>query len=381
MNPLFRIYAILIKELTQLKRDRMTFGMVIMIPLIQLMLFGFAINTNVRHIPVGVVDHSQTSLSRVLVQTISATQVVEFSRHFHKEKQAQAAIDNAEIRAVLIIPKDLSQRLARHQSVGFGTPAASDGETSRPIAQWIVDGSDTMIASGIKSLRFMPLSELLGKPANRNTPTFEVALLYNPEQRTVVNIVPGLVGVILTMTMIMFTSAAIVRERERGNLEMLITTPVRPIELMLGKIIPYIFIGSVQVIIILGLGYWIFDVPVNGGFWQLSGATLLFIAASLTLGLVISTLAQNQLQSMQMTIFVLLPSILLSGFMFPYEGMPVEAQYIAEALPATHFMRLIRGVVLRDVAIIDMSFDVYWLLFFTVFGLAAASLRFKKRLD
>ncbi|MFT5693784.1 MAG: ABC-2 type transport system permease protein [Oceanicoccus sp.] len=381
MNPLFRIYAILIKELTQLKRDRMTFGMVIMIPLIQLMLFGFAINTNVRHIPVGVVDHSQTSLSRVLVQTISATQVVEFSRHFHNEKQAQAAIDNAEIRAVLIIPKDLSQRLARHQSVGFGTPAASDGETSRPIAQWIVDGSDTMIASGIKSLRFMPLSELLGKPANRNTPTFEVALLYNPEQRTVVNIVPGLVGVILTMTMIMFTSAAIVRERERGNLEMLITTPVRPIELMLGKIIPYIFIGSVQVIIILGLGYWIFDVPVNGGFWQLSGATLLFIAASLTLGLVISTLAQNQLQSMQMTIFVLLPSILLSGFMFPYEGMPVEAQYIAEALPATHFMRLIRGVVLRDVAIIDMSFDVYWLLFFTVFGLAAASLRFKKRLD
>lgn len=371
----------MIKELTQLKRDRMTFGMVIMIPLIQLMLFGFAINTNIRLIPVGVVDHSQTSLSRVLMQTISATQVVEFSRHFNSEKQAQAAIDRAEIRAVLIIPRDLSQRLARHPSVGFGTPASSDRETSRPIAQWIVDGSDTMIAAGIKSLRAMPLSELLGKPANRNTPTFEVALMYNPEQRTVVNIVPGLVGVILTMTMIMFTSAAIVRERERGNLEMLITTPVRSIELMLGKIIPYIFIGSVQVIIILGLGYWIFNVPVNGGFWQLSGATLLFIAASLTLGLVISTLAQNQLQSMQMTIFVLLPSILLSGFMFPYEGMPIEAQYIAEALPATHFMRLIRGVVLRDVTIIDMSFDVYWLLFFTVFGLAVASLRFKKRLD
>lgn len=381
MNSLFRIYAVLIKELTQLKRDRMTFGMVIMIPLIQLMLFGFAINTNIRQIPVGVVDHSQTGLSRVLIQTIGATQVVEFSRHFYNEKQAQAAIDRAEIRAVLIIPKDLSQRLARHQSVGFGTPASSDRETSRPIAQWLVDGSDTMIASGIKSLRSMPLSELLGKPANRNTPTFEVALLYNPEQRTVVNIVPGLVGVILTMTMIMFTSAAIVRERERGNLEMLITTPVRSIELMLGKIIPYIFIGSVQVVIILGLGYWIFDVPINGGFWQLSGATLLFIAASLTLGLVISTLAQNQLQSMQMTIFVLLPSILLSGFMFPYEGMPIEAQYIAEVLPATHFMRLIRGVVLRDVAIIDMSFDVYWLLLFTVFGLVAASLRFKKRLD
>ena len=179
----------------------------------------------------------------------------------------------------------------------------------------------------------------------------------------------------------MFTSAAIVRERERGNLEMLITTPVRSIELMVGKIIPYIFIGGIQVTIILGLGKLVFNVPVNGGLWQLAGATLLFITASLTLGLVISTIAKNQLQSMQMTIFVLLPSILLSGFMFPYEGMPEVAQYIAEALPATHFMRLIRGVVLRDVVIIDMTFDVYWLTLFTLGGLAVASLRFKKNLE
>ena len=381
MNALLRIRAIVAKELTQLKRDRMTFGMIVMIPLIQLLLFGYAINTNIRHIPVGVVDFSKSGLSRVLIQTVDATQVVKFTRQFNDTERAQAAIANAEIRAVLIIPEDVGQRLARHPAVGFGLPPSSDEEISRPVAQWLVDGSDTIIAGAIKSLRSMPLVELLDKPPNRNTPTFEVTLLYNPEQRSAVNIVPGLVAIILTMTMIMFTSAAIVRERERGNMELLITTPVHPIELMIGKIIPYIFIGSIQVSIILGLGHLLLHVPINGSLSQLAGATLLFITASLTLGLVISTIAKNQLQSMQMTIFVLLPSILLSGFMFPYEGMPVVAQYIAEALPATHFMRLIRGVVLREVEIINMAPDVYWLALFTLGGLTVASLRFKKRLD
>jgi ABC-2 type transport system permease protein len=378
---LLRVQAIVTKELLQLSRDRMTFAMVIMIPLVQLLLFAFAINTNVRHIPVGVVDQSQTALSRVLQQTVSATGIVNFTHHYYSIKEAQAAIDRSEVRAVLIIPKDVSQRLVRHPSVGFGLPPSSKQETSRPIAQWLVDGSDTVIANSVKSLRNMPLSELLDKPANRNTATFEVTLLYNPEQRSVVNIVPGLVAVILTMTMIMFTSAAIVREQERGNMEMLITTPLAPLELMIGKIIPYIFIGAIQVGIILSLGYWLFNVPFNGGFAQLTLATFLFICASLVLGLVISTIAKNQLQSMQMTVFILLPSILLSGFMFPYEGMPLPAQYIAEALPATHFIRLIRGVILRDVEVIEMSFDMIWLIAFTCIGLMVAALRFKKTLD
>lgn len=381
MKTFLRIRAIVGKELVQLKRDRMTFGMIVMIPLIQLMLFGYAINTNIRHIPVGVVDYSKSGLSRVLIQTVDATQVVRFIAYYDNLQQAQAAIANAEIRAVLIIPEDVSQRLARHSTVGLGLPPSSDEETSRPIAQWLVDGSDTIISAAIKGLRSMPLVELLDKPPNRSTPTFEVTLLYNPEQRTAVHIVPGLVAVILTMTMIMFTSAAIVRERERGNMEMLITTPVRSIELMVGKIIPYIFIGAIQVSIILGLGHVLFHVPISGSLAQLAGATFLFITASLSLGLVISTIARNQLQSMQMTIFILLPSILLSGFMFPYEGMPAAAQYISEALPATHFMRLIRGVVLRDVEIINMAPDVYWLALFTLGGLVVASLRFKKRLD
>ncbi|MBU2869412.1 ABC transporter permease [Colwellia sp. E2M01] len=380
-TSLLRIQSIVIKELLQLKRDKMTFGMVIMIPLVQLLLFAFAINTNIRDIPVGVLDHSQTSLSRILQQTVSATGIVKFTHSYTSIEEAQIAIDSNKVRAVFIIPQDVSQRLVRSSSVGLGLPASSKQETSRPVAQWLVDGSDTMIASTIKSLRNMPLTELLDKPANRNTATFETTLLYNPEQRSVVNIVPGLVAVILTMTMIMFTSAAIVREQERGNMEMLITTPLAPLELMIGKIVPYIFIGAIQVAIILGLGYWVFNVPFNGGLTQLAIATFLFICASLVLGLVISTIAKSQLQSMQMTVFVLLPSILLSGFMFPYEGMPLAAQYIAEALPATHFIRLIRGVVLRDVAVVDMSFDMLWLITFTCFGLLVAALRFKKSLD
>ena len=381
MKMLHRISAIVGKELIQLKRDRMTFGMVIMIPLIQLMLFGYAINTHVRDIPVGVYDQSQTGLSRVLIQTVTATQIVKFEHQFNDLQSARSALANSKIRALLVIPPDLSQRVARHSNLGFATPASTNEQTDRPIAQWLVDGSDTVIASAIKSLRGMPLSELMNNPTNRNTPTFEVALLYNPEQRTAVNIVPGLVGIILTMTMIMFTSAAIVRERERGNLEMLITTPVRTYELMIGKIFPYIFIGLLQVIIILGLGRLVFSVPINGSLLQLGLATLLFIAASLVLGLIISTISINQLQSTQMTIFILLPSILLSGFMFPYEAMPLAAQYIAEVFPATHFMRLIRSIVLKDVTIFDMGYDVLWLFIFTIAGLTFASLRFKKNLD
>lgn len=385
-KSLYRIQAIFFKELVQLKRDKMTFGMVIMIPLVQLMLFGYAINTNIRHIPIAVVDQSQTAISRILVQTITATQVVNVTHQFHDVISAQQALEQAKVRAIFIIPPNVAQRLVRNRSTGFGSPTASEQsftgkDASRPIAQWLVDGSDTMIASAIKGLRNMPLSDLLSNASNRMTPTFEVTLYYNPEQRTVVNTVPGLLGIVLTMTMIMFTSAAIVRERERGNMEMLITTPIRPIELMLGKIIPYIFIGLLQVFIILTLGYFVFNVPINGGLWPLFGVTFLFICASLTLGLVISTITTNQLQAMQLTVFVLLPSILLSGFMFPYDGMPEVAQNIAEILPATHYMRLIRGVILRDIGFADMTADVYWLAIFTIAGLTIASLRFKKNLD
>ncbi len=370
MNALVRIKAIVFKELRQLSRDRLTFGMIVMIPLVQLILFGYAINTDVRHIPVGLVDQSHSQAARLLSETVRASQVVEFKTVYVSADQAKKAIQAGEIRAALVIPPDLNQRIAQ----------------DRVLAQWMVDGSDSVIGATIQGLQNMPFTtnnKLANQQVDPNakTKTFEISLFYNPSRRSAVNIVPGLLGVILTMTMVLFTSIAIVREREQGNLELLITTPVTSLELMVAKIIPYIFVGMVQVALVLGLGHFIFAVPINGDLVQVFLAALLFICASLTLGLMISTVAKTQLQAMQMTVFVLLPSILLSGFMFPYEGIPVAAQWIAEVLPATHFMRLIRGVVLRSAELSEMWKDTLWLLGFTLIGIVLASLRFKKSLD
>lgn len=368
MQALVRIGSVIQKELKQLLRDRMTFGMVVMIPLVQLLLFGYAINTDVRHVPVGVVDLSGSAVARVIEQAVVATQVVQVTHRYPTPAEAEKAIVRGEVKAVLVFPTDLDRRITRREILG----------------QWMVDASDTMISSALLQLRQMSLDQIIIDPELKRAqakPTFEVALFFNPTRRSAVNIVPGLTAVILTMTMILFTSTAIVRERERGNLEMLITTPIRPLELMIGKIVPYIFIGLLQVSIILTLGHLVFDVPVNGGIGQIYMATLLFISASLTLGLIISTIATTQLQAMQMTVFVLLPSILLSGFMFPYEAMPVAAQKIAEALPATHFMRMIRAIVLRGAEVQVLVYDSLWLIGFCIFGLVVASLRFNKRLD
>ncbi|MCL1088570.1 ABC transporter permease [Shewanella profunda] len=371
-----RIFAIVVKELRQLSRDRMTFGMIVMIPLVQLMLFGYAINTDARHLPAGLVNLSDSAYSRTLIQAVEATQVVDFKQRYLSAAEAEAAITRGDVKAVLYLPADFDARLVRHPSF-----AGQQYYLTQPVGQWLVDGSDTVVASTIRSLRQMPLDEIAGMALKTATPSFEVVQYFNPEQRSVVNIVPGLLGVILTMTMVMFTSAAIVREREQGNMEFLITTPVRPLELMLGKIVPYVLVGFVQVTIILSAGHLLFDVPIRGGLDSIALAAMLFICASLTLGLVISTMAKTQLQSMQMTVFVLLPSILLSGFMFPYEAMPVAAQWIAEALPATHFMRMSRAIVLRDAQVMDLQFDALWMIGFTCIGLLIASLRFSKRLD
>ncbi len=204
---------------------------------------------------------------------------------------------------------------------------------------------------------------------------------YNPEKRTAVQIVPALIGVILTMTMTMFTAVAIVRERERGNLELLITTPASPLELMLGKLVPYVFIGLIQTTLVLLLGVLLFQVPINGSLWAFYFAALLFIAATLTLGLIASTLAETQMQAFQMSIFVLLPSILLSGFVFPFDGMPQVARWIAQLLPLTHFVELVRGIVLRGAGLAELQVPIYKLLAFTAVALTVVTLRFHKRLD
>jgi len=368
MHSLQRIWAIAQKEFTQLSRDRTTFAMIVMIPLIQLLLFGYAINSEVRNIPIAIVDLSSSIAARVITEEVRVTQVVDIVDFYDTPAEAEAAIVAGKIRAALVFPKNLAQRVA-------------GGDT---VAQWLVDGSDTMVSAALMPLRTMPLNLALGTPPgaySKSPPTFELALSFNPERRSAVNIVPGLSAVILTMTMILFTSAALVRERQQGNLELLITTPIRPIELMIGKLVPYILVGIIQVAIILGLGRLIFAIPFEGAIQDLALVTLSFIAASLALGLLISTIATTQLQAMQMTIFILLPSILLSGFMFPYEAMPHAAQTISEILPATHFIRLIRGVVLRGAGIPDLVGDIVWLLGFTVILLLISAKRFQKTLD
>lgn len=370
-----RIFAILIKEMRQLSRDYVTFGMIILIPLGQLLIFGYAINTDVRYLPAGVVNLSHSAYSRALIQGVAVTQVVDFKKNYTSLAEAEAAITRGEVKAVFYLPADLDERLVRH-------PAFSGQHyLAQPVGQWLVDGTDTAVASAMRSLRHMPLDEVAGRPPNTAVPSFEVVQYFNPEQRSVVNLVPGLLAVILALTMVVFTSAAIVREREQGNMEFLITTPVRSLELMLGKIVPYVLVGFVQSAIILSVGHWVFGVPIRGGLDSIALASMLFICANLTLGLVISTIAKTQLQSVQMTVIIILPSILLSGFMYPYESMPVPAQWVAEALPVTHFMRMSRAIVLRDATVMDLKFDALWLIGFSFIGLFIASMRFSKHLD
>jgi ABC-2 type transport system permease protein len=368
MNSLRRIGAVSDKEFKQLSRDRVSFGMIVMIPLMQLLLFGYAISTIVRNIPIAVVDNSGSAAARVITEQVRVSQVVRIVEHYATAAEAEAAIVAGTVRAALIFPENLAQRVA-------------GGE---PVAQWLVDGSDTMVSSALLALRSMPLHLEAGAPPGAYqapVPSFEVALFFNPERRSEVNIVPGLAVIILTMTLVLFTAVALVRERERGNLELLITTPIHPLELMVGKLVPYIFVGLVQIVIILGLGWLVFDVPLQGALLDLVAVIMPFIAASLTLGLLISTVAETQMQAMQMTFFLMLLSVLLSGFMFPYDAMPRAAQYIAEILPATHFMRLIRGVYLRGATAAQLLPDILWLLGFTAIMLAIATKRFRKSLD
>ncbi len=366
MSALGRTGAIARKEFTQLSRDRITFGMVVMIPLIQLLLFGFAINTDVRNIAAAYADESQTQLSRQLVQDLQASQVLRFTHQAATVQELEDLIRRGVVRVGVYLPPDAQRRLAQRD---------------RSVGQLLVDGSDPVLAGAVQPLRDMPVQQRLFHAPSAGSSTFEVRPFYNPERRSAVNIVPGLIGVILTMTMVLFTALAIVRERERGNMELLITTPVKTLELMIGKIIPYVLIGLVQVSLILLLGYWVFRVPVSGSLLQLYLGALLFIAANLTLGLVISTVAQTQLQAMQMFVFILLPSILLSGFMFPFDGMPVAAQWIAQVLPLTHFVQIARGIILRGATLLEMPRPVLSLAAFLTVTLLIAARRFHKTLD
>lgn len=365
-----RLWAIVVKELRQLRRDRMTAAMIVGIPVIQLTLFGYAINTNVRGLHAGIADQANTAGSRALVMDMLATDVVEPVAKVDTPQQLMEMIRRGRISVGIAIPPDFERR--RYEG--------------REAVQILVDGSDTAVQSAVIQLSQVPVNSSAPDPRVPTTSTpqtgqVSVVSFYNPERRSAVNIVPGLIGVILTMTMVLFTAIAIVRERERGNMELLIATPLTSAELMIGKVLPYIAIGFIQTSVVLALGVWLFKVPILGSLLDVYLAAGLLILANLALGLLISTRAQSQFQAMQMSFFVFLPSILLSGFMFPFAGMPHIVQYIAELLPLTHFLRLIRGVMLRGGGLWELWPDVLALVTFILVMMTLAILRFRKRLD
>ena len=367
MHLLSRTLAVAGKELRQLARDRLTFAMIVGIPLMQMLLFGYAINFDVRDLRAGVHDAANTAQSRALVAALAATQAMKIQIYAATPEALRQKMAQSEIKIGIVIPADFERRRL---------------DRDRPLAQLLVDGAEPSLENLARGLANMPMPTRIGAwAAAPSSPLLEVRTEYNPEKRTAVQIVPGLIGVILSMTMMMFTAVSIVRERERGNLEFLITTPARPLELMAGKLAPYVLIGVVQTSIVLSVGAALFAVPVNGSLLDLYLAALLFIAATLALGLLISTLAKTQAQAFQMSLFLMLPSILLSGFMFPFDGMPRPAQWLAQVLPLTHFNVLVRGIVLRGAPLFEMLAPIWKLALCCAVALAAASLRFRKRLD
>ncbi len=365
-----RLGIIAWKELRQLRRDRMTLAMTAALPVLQLLLFGYAINIDVRHIPTVVCDRDQTAESRDFYRSMEATTFYDVIGHVRDESEIEASLRSGAAKVALVIPPRYGSNVAS------GRPA--------PL-QLIVDGTDPQTtgsalntATGLAAARAQELIvRKLG--AAPDLIRMEPMIWYNPDQRTAVNIVPGIIGVILTMTMVMLTAMAVVRERERGTLEQLIVSPVKNIELIVGKIVPYIAIGYVQMTLILAIGYAVFDVPFVGSLPLLYSLTFVFIAANLALGLFFSTLAHSQQQAMQMSFFFLLPNILLSGFMFPFEAMPRPAQWISQALPLTHFLRIVRGVTLKGGTLQDVSQELYWLSGVLGALVLLASLRFSKK--
>lgn len=364
--PMFR------KEFIQMRRDRLTLGIMIGIPVIQLLLFGFAIQTDVRHIPTVVLDESRTPTSRDAVAAFQNTGNFRIVAQVNGRDELDAWIARGDAQAGIVIPQDFPRDLGR------GTTAT---------IQVIVDASDPLssqaalaAAAGVAQVRNLAI---LSAAARRSQLPIETRVRprYNPGLRSPNYIVPGLVGVILTITMVLVTAMAIVRERERGTLEQLIVTPITKTELMLGKIAPYVGVGMVQMTAVLVLGRFVFDVPLTGNVLLLYGIALVFVVASLALGLFVSTLVRTQQQAMQASFFFVLPNILLSGFMFPRQAMPLPFQWIGALLPLTHFLKVLRGILLKGVGVTELWQEMLLLGLFAVGLIALAVRRFQKTLD
>jgi len=370
-----RFMAVLTKEFVQMRRDRLTFAMMIGLPIVQLLLFGFAINADPKNLPTLIDMGDNGPLSRAVVSAMQTSDYFEFTGYVSGYDEGERALRSGAANFILVIPQNFERDVIRGD---------------RPVLLLAADASDPSATGGavgalsgivnvvIQQNMVGPLAQLSGRPAPFS---IDVQRQYNPEGRTSTNIVPGLLGIILSMTMVMITAVAIVKETEQGTMEMLISTPVRPLEVMFGKILPYVFVGYVQTLVFLAASFVMFDIPFTGQKLAFFLGFNLYIIVNLALGFLISTATKNQMQAMQLSFFTILPSILLSGFMFPFAGMPGWARFLGEGVPATHFLRLIRKVMLKEGAIADMRGEYIALtLILLVIGIIAAK-RYRQTLD
>ncbi len=375
MFSLRRFAAVVVKEFVQMRRDRLTFAMMVGIPIVQLVLFGFAINSDPKSLPTALLSNDNSAFSRSMVRAMENTGYFRIVAVVPNEAAVRRMLLTGEVQFAVTIPTDFSRDLQRgtRPSVLVEADATDPAATSNAIG-------------ALRELQSLALGHDLSGPLaalRADPPPFDIVIhrAYNPEGITQYNIVPALIGVILTMTMIIMTALAVTREIERGTMENLLSMPVRPAEVLLGKILPYSFVGAIQVAIVMIAARLIFEVPFVGNLWLFGGIVIIFVVTNLALGLMFSTVARNQLQAMQMAIFFFLPSILLSGFMFPYRGMPDWAQVLGEVLPLTHFLRITRGILLKGAEWRDIAPEVWPLLAFLAVVLIVALRRYRQTLD
>jgi ABC-2 type transport system permease protein len=366
-----RTWAMLIKEFIQLRRDRVTFAMIVMVPLMQLMLFGYAINTNPRHLPTAVLLQEQTDIGRSIIKALENTKYFDVTHVIQDEAEFDRLLASGTVLFAIEIPANFERAVRRGDRPALLVAA----DATDPVAAGsAVAALGTLVETALAHDRAIP---------DGATPPFEIRThaRYNPAANSSLNIVPGLVGTILTMTMLVFTAMSVTREIERGTMESLLSMPITPLEIMLGKIIPYIVVGFVQATLIIGIGVELFGVPLLGSLLLLALLSTLFITTNLSIGYTFSTIAENQLQAMQMSMMFFLPNILLSGFMFPFAGMPVWAQWIGETLPLTHYLRIVRAIMLKGAILSNLSFDIWALAGLMLIAMTIAITRFRRTLD
>ena len=366
-----KTWAMVVKEFIQLKRDRVSFAMIIMIPLVQLMLFGYAINTMPRDLPTAVLMQESSDLSRSILAALENTRYFKVTKLPRTEAEVDQLLSSGTVLFAIEIPANFERSVRRGDKPAMLVAA----DATDPVASGTALGALSQVLQ-------TALSHDRDVPASAAMP-FEIRThaRYNPAGATQLNIVPGLVGTILTMTMLIFTALSVTREIERGTMENLLSMPISPFEIMLGKIVPYILVGFVQAALIISIGVTLFKVPIVGNLAVLAALSTLFIATNLSIGYTFSTIAQNQLQAMQMSMMFFLPNILLSGFLFPFAGMPLWAQYVGEALPLTHFLRVIRAVMLKGSNLSDLRYDAIAMFVLMLIAMTIAITRFRRTLD